>query len=225
MLSLQRRRHLAELADRHDVLVIEDDPYGAIRFDEPVLPPVAAFTTRSVRLGSTSKAISPGLRVGWAVAEPNLIDDLVRAKQAVDLNTGALSQYLVADLLARPGWMHERRRVLGDWYRRRADVFVDVVEAQPALGTTRRPRGGLFCWLEFDPDGPTATELLDVAVDHGVAFVPEAAFRTGASPDHGARCSFATLDDDDLVEATSRLAAAVVDGAGQAARRRVEHVG
>ncbi|WP_436795868.1 PLP-dependent aminotransferase family protein [Actinospongicola halichondriae] len=207
VLHPERRRHLAALADHWGFLVVEDDPYGRIRFDEPVHPPVSTWTDRAISLGTTSKTIAPGLRVGWMVAPPPLITVLARLKQATDLHTSTLSQQLVLDLLAVPGWMTERSKVLGAFYRERAgELRAALAEALPGA-TIAEPRGGLFLWADIP--GVDTTALLPRAVDAGVAFVPGSAFRTGDDPTSTFRATYATLGPTELREAARRLGSVV----------------
>lgn len=207
VLALERRRHLAELAERWGFVVVEDDPYGSIRFGEPVLPPVAAFTDRCLSMGTTSKVIAPGLRVGWVVGDADVVATLALLKQAVDLNTSALTQWLTLDLLRRPGWLAARATALRRFYRPRADRLAAALRtALPGAGVPA-PRGGLFLWLTLP--GIDTAELLPRAIHQGVAFVPGAAFRIDDAPSDQLRASFATLDVADLDEAARRLARAV----------------
>ena len=206
VLALERRRALAELAERHDVLVVEDDPYGAIRFDgSDPLPPVAAFTDRVVSLRTASKTVAPGLRIGWTVGPADVIADLTLAKQAVDLHTATLTQAMLAELLAEPGFFERRSAELSAFYAERAATLhlaltaIDGVSADPA-------RGGLFLWARAPVD---TSALLDAAVAEGVAFVPGSVFDPDGAPSRMLRASFATLDDAGLREAAARVERAV----------------
>lgn len=203
VLSLERRRHLGDLAERWGFLVVEDDPYGHIRFGEPALPPVAAFTDRCISLGTTSKTISPGLRLGWMVAPPEVAVIAALLKQAVDLNTSALAQHLTLELFTTRGWIEARSAALADFYRPRAELLArSLADALPSA-TVTPARGGLFLWLTLP--GVDTTELLVRAIDAGVAFVPGAAFATEQAPSDQLRVSFATLSSADLEEASRRL--------------------
>ena len=204
VLHPDRRRHLAALADRWGFVVIEDDPYGQIRFDEPEHAPIARWTDRVVSLGTTSKTIAPGLRIGWAIAPPDIVSAVARLKQAADLHTSSLGQHLVADLLSRPGWMAARGRSLGAFYADRAEILRTALTAALPGATIEPPRGGLFLWADLP--GTDTRALLPRAVAAGVAFVPGSAF---SPTDDGAtttlRATFATLAPDGLEEAARRL--------------------
>jgi 2-aminoadipate transaminase len=216
VLSVERRRHLGELADRWGFLVVEDDPYGRIRFDEPTHPPVATFTDRCVSLGTTSKTIAPGLRLGWLIGPPDLVVALALLKQSVDLNTSALAQALTLSLLRSPGWVEDRTEALCRFYRPRAELLAGALAAALPQADVPPARGGLFLWV--GTPGVDTAALLPRAIDAGVAFVPGAAFRTDGAPSDHLRVSFATLDESDLAEAATRLARAVNTLAGAAQR-------
>ncbi|MCB1006378.1 MAG: PLP-dependent aminotransferase family protein, partial [Acidimicrobiales bacterium] len=173
-LTAERRRRLAELAERHRFLIVEDDPYGALRFAGAPVAPLAERTERAVRLGTASKTLAPGLRVGWALLPPWLRDPVVRAKQAVDLHTSTLDQLVVADLLADEEFTAAHLARLRSTYERRCRA---LVSALARLGGGRfevtPPDGGMFAWVALHRSlGLTADELLPAALDAGVAFVP-----------------------------------------------------
>lgn len=220
-MSASRRRRLAELADRYGFLVVEDDPYGELRFTGESLPPVASFGEQVVYLGSFSKTIAPGLRVGYAVAPAGLFRALVVAKQSADLSSAALSQRLVAALLATPGWRDEHVARLRNLYRERATALVDSLRRH--LGERVRapmPAGGMFVWATLRNPPVDALALARAAMARGVAVVPGNEFapvddRAGDVTDgpypHALRLSFSMLDPAGLEEAVGRLALALGD--------------
>jgi 2-aminoadipate transaminase len=207
-LAASERDRLARLADHHDVLVIEDTPYADLDFTGSPPPPVAAHTDRVVTLGTVSKTLAPGLRVGWIVGPTWLIAAATRAKQAVDLHTSALGQALAVDLLADTVWFTAHLGQVTARYADRAATLHaslhqhlgEAVECAPA-------RGGMFLWARLP--GVDTTALLPRAVDHGTAFVPGPAFAVDANLADRLRLSFATTDGAGLVEAVARLAAAL----------------
>lgn len=207
VLHPDRRRHLAALADRWGFVVIEDDPYGAIRFGEPEHPSLATWTDRAISLGTVSKTIVPGLRVGWVVAPAEIIAVLARLKQASDLHTSTLSQQIVEALLSRPGWMDRRRATLSSFYEIRARTLLALLERWAPAISVSEPRGGLFVWGEVP--GSDTRALLDRAVGAGVAFVPGAAFSTTDRPSNSLRLTYATLEPAALEEAARRLGSVV----------------
>lgn len=216
VMSAARRAHLGELAARHRVVVVDDDPYRALGFTAPParlrdhVPAELAVT-----VGSFSKTVAPGLRVGWVHGPRWLTDALVTSKQAQDLHTGTLSQRLLVELLADPDWLAVRSAALVEIYRPRAVALTDGLTRR--LGDRVRidtPVGGMFAWADF-PGCPLDTdELLRLALLEGVAFVPGSAFDHLSRPGVSARLCFSSLDESRLDEATDRLAV-VVDRAWQ----------
>jgi 2-aminoadipate transaminase len=208
-LSLERRKLLASLADQYELLIVEDDPYGAIRFEGEPLPPVAAFTERVVHLSTFSKIVAPGFRVGWMIGPPEVMAWVARAKQAADLHTATFAQLLLANVVSRPGWLDEQKARIVPMYRERCHALADALVDQ--LGDRirfHRPQGGMFLWTEFERV-PSTKVLLQHAVEAGVAFVPGDAFTIDQRPDSKARLSYSTLTPEVLPEAVRRLTSAV----------------
>ncbi len=213
-LSPERRRHLAGLADRYGFVVVDDDPYGELRFTGERPDRLRTLSEQVVTLSTASKTVGPGLRVGWVAAPGWLQPALVRAKQVTDLHTSTLTQLIVADVLGDADFMASHLAELRTVYRRRADALVAALAAE--LGgrvQVARPSGGMFAWVGYT-DGTDTAALLPQALAAGVAFVPGDAFVTAAeaaagSPwRHHLRACFATLAEPDLAEAARRLAAA-----------------
>ena len=211
-LSPDRRRHLAALAEEFGFVIVEDDPYGELRFrgDRPTR--LRELTDRVVTLGTASKTIAPGLRVGWAAAPGWLQPALVRAKQATDLHTSPLTQLIVADILTDHAFMAGHLSTVRSTYQRRAETLVGALRSE--LGTrieVADPTGGMFAWVHF-VDGTDTSELLVAALAANVSFVPGSAFVTSVKPGFGGpasshvRACFATLDEEALTEAARRLA-------------------
>lgn len=211
-LSLPRRRELASLADRYGFVVVEDDPYGALRFRGEALPPVRAFSDRVVTLGTASKVISPGLRVGWLAAPSWLTRPLVVAKQTTDLHTAVLNQLVVDTLLGDHEWYAEHVKTLVTTYAQRAEALVAALRTTCGDHLRLAPvDGGMFVWLRpRDPERHVPAErLLAAAIDAGVAFVPGSAFRADAVDDGSLRLCFTTLPPAALRDAATRLGAAI----------------
>jgi 2-aminoadipate transaminase len=205
-LSQERRRDLAELADRYGFLVVEDDPYGLLAFDGAPPTPVAAYGDRVVRLGSASKVIAPALRVGWVTGPAPLTAAVERLKQSTDLCGSSLTQAITAELLSDEPWFAAHLAGLRSANRERAAALTEAVDTE--LGVRRStPTGGMFVWLDFD--GVDTTALLPRAVEQGVGFVPGAAFSVDGGFTHSARVCFATYPPGELREAVRRLAAAL----------------
>ena len=202
-------RRLAALADRWGFWIIEDDPYRELWFDTPPALSITAHTPNAIALGSFSKSIAPGLRVGWLVATGDAFAAVVRTKQSLDLHTSSLSQVLIADVLDHDGWFAAHTTRLRTMYASRRDAMVD------ALTTTfsdriqfSPPSGGMFAWASLRDVDTDA--LLPIALEEGVCFVPGVEFEVGGSSlKNWLRLSYATVDEERLGEAVRRLAAAV----------------
>ncbi|AJW39778.1 Transcriptional regulator, GntR family domain / Aspartate aminotransferase [Rhodococcus sp. B7740] len=220
-MSEQRRRHLAALADHYGFWVIEDDPYGEIWFgttesgvDAPPAP-IARHSDRVIRLSSASKILAPTLRVGWFVAPPSVCAAVELLKQGADLCGSSLTQSMTAEMLADSAWLDAHLTVLRREYACRATALIAALAAQ--FGdrlVVSRPAGGMFAWATF-LDGTDTGQLLDAALEHGVAFVPGTAFASGAQYRHSLRLSYAGSTPPVLADAVQRLAAA--HSAGSAA--------
>lgn len=198
------RRELAQLADDYGFLIVEDDPYGRLRFTGSHIDPIAAHSDRVVRLGTASKVLAPALRVGWIIGPSEVIALVERLRQSADLCGSTFSQLMVAELLADGAWFTEHIDVIRREYRSRAEglasalrgTFGDRVEFT-------KPEGGMFCWVRMP--GVDTTKLLPHAVDAGVAYVPGGAFGVDADFSDCLRLSFATLPPSKLAEGVRRL--------------------
>lgn len=211
-----RRARLAQLAARHGFLVVEDDPYGALRHRGTPLAPIAAHGDHVVSLGSTSKTLAPGLRVGWVHAPAWLHGALVKAKQAADLHTSSFAQAIVARALVAD-WYPAHVAQAAATYARRAEVLADALAGRPdVFAPVARPDGGLFLWAECRGDIDTAAAL-PRAIERGVAYVPGTAFSAQARYRSHVRLSFATRAPAELEHAADRLAGVLARRARQAA--------
>jgi 2-aminoadipate transaminase len=208
-MSLDRRRHLAALADHYGFLVAEDSPYGELAYDGVTTAPIASFGENVVRIESSSKTLAPGLRVGWMYGPEWLVEACVRAKQSADLHTSTLDQMIVARLVSDTSWYDGHLVELRLRYAARARSFGGALTA--AFGdrlSFAESRGGLFTWATFT-DGTDTEVLAERALEHGVAFVPGDAFAVAGEPHHSAmRLCHATLDEPSLHHAVDRLFAA-----------------
>ena len=177
-LSAERRRRLVEIARERELLVVEDNPYGLLRYEgEPLPSRSTSWTaaTTSLYLGTFSKILSPGIRLGWLCAPPPVMAKVVLGKQASDLCTSTLSQYFVARVLRRGPVARVRGRALRRLPRApRRDARVARARTSPSQATWSRPEGGLFLWATL-PSYIDTTDLLARALRENVAFVPGAA--------------------------------------------------
>ena len=219
MLSLERRKRVLELAVKYQTLIIEDDPYGDLYFDQPPPPSLLALSAQVpgsrdwlVHCGSLSKVLSPGLRVGWMVAPPELLAKATMCKQFSDAHTSTFAQATAAQYLAgghMPGTLARVREVYGA----RAKTMGDALRSD--LGAAIdfvQPQGGLFVWARLTGAGgkiKDGNEFAKRAIAEGVAFVPGAPFYC-ANPDLSTlRLSFATADEGKIREGIGRLAKAL----------------
>ncbi|MBO8188525.1 aminotransferase-like domain-containing protein [Streptomyces spirodelae] len=206
-LPLARREAVAELAARYGMWIVEDDPYGELRFEgehEPWVSALPKAADRTVLLGSFSKVLAPGLRLGWLRAPAALRRACVIVKQSLDLHCSTVDQAAAARYLADNDLDAHLARVR-DAYRERRDALLDGLSAALPPGSTwNHPQGGMFVWARL-PEGYDATELLREAVAKDVAYVPGAPFFAG-SPDPAAlRLSFTTHTPEEIREGLRRL--------------------
>jgi 2-aminoadipate transaminase len=203
-LTLERRRAIGELAAAHGLWVVEDDPYGELRYRGEPLPALATVSDRVIYLGSFSKIGAPGLRLGWLRAPAALMRTLVVAKQAADLHTSTIDQAAMAGYLATRD-LDEHVRGLCVAYRQRRDAMIEVLPDVTPPGTTwSEPDGGMFVWVRL-PGAVDTADLLPRALRNDVAFVPGAPFYA-TTPDRATlRLSFTTNSPELITEGMSRL--------------------
>jgi 2-aminoadipate transaminase len=215
-LSLERRRRLVELARRREVLVVEDNPYGLLRFEGEPQPPLYQLDGGDyvVYVGTFSKILSPGIRLGWAVAPPPVMEKIVLGKQATDLCTSTLTQYFALEYFAEDHW---RAYVdsLCDIYRARRDAMLEALERHfPPQATWTRPGGGLFVWATL-PGYIDTSDLLAKALRENVAFVPgAAAYVDGNQGTSSMRLNFSGSSADEIREGIRRIGAVVAEQVG-----------
>jgi 2-aminoadipate transaminase len=205
-----RRARLAQIAERHGLWLVEDDPYRELRYDGEPLAPIGAFpgaADRTVTISSLSKVLAPGLRLGWLRAPGALLRPLAIAKQAADLHTSTVDQRAACAALGAAD-LDEHIAYMCDQYRLRRDALHDGLgQALPPGSTFNRPRGGMFVWARL-PEGWDAGELLAGALRHDVAFVPGAPFFAAAPDPRTLRLSFTTHAPEAIVEGLARLRSA-----------------
>jgi 2-aminoadipate transaminase len=189
-MSADRRAHLGRLLAQYSLPMYEDDPYGDLVFEGDKMPTVLELEADArgsreidgsvMYAGTFSKTLTPGLRVGWVAAALPVIDKLVQVKQATDLHTSTLSQFITYELVREPGLLDEHVATLRRVYRERRDLMLATLEeAFPDGVTWTRPTGGLFLMVTL-PEGMDAVDVLKEAVQHKVAFVPGDGFYIGA---------------------------------------------
>ncbi|MFE9170836.1 PLP-dependent aminotransferase family protein [Streptomyces kebangsaanensis] len=208
VLSEERRRLLAGLAERYGFLVVEDDPYGDLAFCGGRLPSTDVHSDRVIRLMSLSKTLCPGLRVAGLTAPDGLIGELVATKQSSDLQTNTFGQYVLAELFADPSFLPAHLARLRVLYGDKARATAGLLRERLPWLTFDEPRGGLFFWCTVDDPLVTSEPLYERALAEGVAIVPGAPFCIGEDGSRLLRLSFATLDEEQRREGVARLATA-----------------
>jgi 2-aminoadipate transaminase len=206
-LSLDRRRRLVEIARENELLVLEDNPYGLLRYDGDPLPPLWALDGGESVLyaGSFSKILAPGLRLGWCAAPGPVLDKLRLTKQAADACTGNLSQDFAAAWFGRHDW-RSYVAMLRDIYRRRRDTMLAALAHDfPSDASWTHPEGGLFLWATL-PDRIDTTALLQRALRSNVAFVPGRAAYLDGRGGSCMRLSFSAVCEDDIREGIASIA-------------------
>jgi 2-aminoadipate transaminase len=205
-MSLERRRRLVEVAAEREILVLEDNPYGLLRYEGQPLPPLYALDggVYVMYLGTFSKILSPGIRLGWVVAPPPVLEKINLGKQAADLCTSTLSQLMVQAYFEQARW-RDYVESLTEIYRARRDTMLDALaEFFPPEAEWTRPAGGLFIWATL-PDFIDTTDLLARALRDNVAFVPgEAAYLDGRGR-NAMRLNFSASDEESIREGIRRI--------------------
>jgi 2-aminoadipate transaminase len=205
-LSLARRRRLLEVARRFQIPVVEDDPYGELRYQGIPVPPLAALDAEGlvIYLSTFSKTLSPGMRIGWAHASEEVFGALVRAKQAADLHTNTIQQRAAARLLAEFDFDAHVERIKTVYGARRNAMLAALEEHFPPTSRWTHPDGGLFLWVEL-PEGALAEELFERAIRERVAFVPGAPFFVARTRHNFMRLNFSNSAPAMIEEGVRRL--------------------
>ncbi len=204
-LAPERRRRVLEICERFNLLVIEDNPYGLLRYEgEPVRPLRADSERNVIYLGSFSKTLSPGFRIGWALAPSAVRDKLVLAAESAMLSHSNFNQAIVGRYLATQPWP-EQIKEFNEMYRARRDAMLASLEAlMPSGCTWTRPAGGFFVWATL-PEGINAKAMLPRAVNERVAYVPGTGFYYGGGGQRNMRLSFCYPSPEQIREGVRRL--------------------
>ncbi|MBV9323879.1 MAG: PLP-dependent aminotransferase family protein [Chloroflexi bacterium] len=222
-LSLARRRQLVDLAAHYGVPIVEDDPYGELRYEGEHLPSLKSLDPSGcvIYLGTFSKILAPGLRLGWAVASPAAMEVLLHGKQPADLHTGMIQQMATCEVTRQDGFVEGRVERIKAFYKERRDAMLQALDEHfPMEAHFTRPAGGMFVWAELPTDVDTR-ELLVEAVQQKVAFVPGQGFHLDNSGANTMRLNFSNVPPDQIREGVRRLGTAIQRRLrGQAAETR-----
>ena len=228
-LSLERRHKLIELADRYGVPIVEDDPYGQLRYEGEHLPSVVELDSQYrdncdvcyrgnvIYLSTFSKILAPGIRLAWVVAPPEVIRKLVQAKQGTDLHTSSFNQ-LVTYEVAKGGFLDRHVKLIRDVYCERRDVMLGAMDAYfpPGVEWTH-PEGGLFLWGIL-PETMSSADVLKSAIEEKVAFVPGGPFYANGGGHNTMRLNFSYSNPEKIREGISRLGRVISGKVGEPVR-------
>ncbi len=218
-LSFERRLQLIELSEKYGVPIIEDDPYGQLRFEGENLPPIEVLDSQTraqdgcysgnvIYTSTFSKTLAPGIRLAWVIAPPEVIQKLITAKQGADLHTSTFNQ-MIAYEVGKDGFINEHVKTIRKIYRERRDVMLDTLEEHMPEGVKwTHPHGGLFLWLTL-PDCVNSQELLQQALKCKVAFVPGVSFYAHGGHANTMRLNFSYATPEMINEGIGRLAKAI----------------
>jgi 2-aminoadipate transaminase len=206
--SLKKRLEIGKILNQKDTIFVEDNPYGEIRFMGDDLPPVMKYLERSILLGSFSKIVSPGMRLGWVVADDEIMNHLVTVKQASDLHSNFFTQMIVHRYLT--GYDVETHLAgIRRMYRKQRDCMVAMIKKYfPSNVKCTKPEGGMFLWVTL-PEGMSSMELFEVALEENVAFVPGEAFYVDNPDLNTLRLNFSNSDEKRIEEGIKRLGDAI----------------
>lgn len=208
--SLERRLAFMKLVNKYKIPVIEDNPYGELRFENHILPSLKSMDTEGLVIFTStfSKTFCPGLRIGWIAAEPELIEKYVLVKQGADLCTSIRSQMEISSYMAEYDF-EENVQKLVQLYRTRRNVMVDMLEKTLPHGVTfTRPQGGLFLWVEL-PKQMKALDLLQDCLKKHVAFIPGDSFFPNGGVENTLRLNYSSMPEEKIREGIRRLSKAI----------------
>ncbi len=212
--SLERRQQIAAVLDRHDTLLLEDDPYRDIAYEQPPAPPISRFLKRCpwIYLASVSKTLIPGLRLGSLTCSPQLFDPLLKLKQAADLHSNRPAQFVATQMLQDPAANAERISHLCQHYREKRDRMQSCLKRNfSGLATWEIPSGGMFFWLSFE-EAIDLSAALAQTLERGVAFMPGTPFFSEAEQAGcSMRINFSLVSPERMEEGIQILAAVVRD--------------
>ena len=206
----ERREKFMALVNQYEVPVLEDNPYGELRYEGETLPSLLSMDTKNLvmGMGTFSKTFCPGLRIGWLAAPVEILTEFVKCKQSSDLHTSAFDQAII-DKYMDEFSLDAHVKEINDLYRHRRDLIIKCMEEKFKDGTTwTHPHGGLFLWLTF-PEGVSARKVFDKCIEKKVAAVLGEPFYPNGNNDHHMRVNYSNMPDDRIIEGISRMAEAL----------------
>ncbi|WP_303225265.1 PLP-dependent aminotransferase family protein [uncultured Acidaminococcus sp.] len=208
--SLERRQKFMEIVNKYNIPVLEDNPYGELRYEGETLPSLQSMDTKDLvmAMGTFSKTFCPGLRIGWLAAPITLMKEFVKVKQSADLHTSAFDQAII-DRYMDEYSLDDHVAEINKLYKHRRDLLLKTMEETFTDGTTwTRPEGGLFLWLTF-PEGVSARKVFDKCIEKNVAGVLGEFFYPNIKNDRHMRINYSNMPDDRIVEGVKRMAEAL----------------
>lgn len=204
--SGQKRKDVARILEKHNVICIEDNPYGELRFAGDDLPSIRNYSDNTILLGSFSKIVSPGLRLGWICAGNEIMEKLIVAKQAADLHSNHLAQRIVHQYLMDNDIDEHVMKIRAAYKKRRDFMIAMMAEHFPEEVKYTEPEGGMFLWVTL-PENVSSMDLFELAAKDNVAFVPGNAFYIDdGSKNNTLRLNFSNSDEEQIEEGIKRLA-------------------
>jgi 2-aminoadipate transaminase len=222
--SLEKRRAVAALLENYHVIGVEDDPYGELRFSGQELPPIKRYYENGmIMLGTFSKIVSPGVRLGWICAPTEIMQKLIVAKQASDLHSNYLAQRIVHQYLQDNDLDRHLAKIRGA-YQMQRDAMIEMIQRYlPEEASYVEPEGGMFLWLTL-PEGYSALELFEYAARLKVAFVPGEAFYLDGSGKNTLRLNFSNSDEAKIETGMERLGQALKSYLAEQKKKYHQHV-
>ncbi len=215
-IPLERRKQLVEICNRFDTPIIEDDPYGKLRYEGEDIPSVMqldcemrqqtrqAYDGNVIYTSTFSKILAPGLRLAWVIAPKEVIQKLIFAKQATDLHTSTLVQMMAYEVI-QDNFLDVQLNVIKKAYGKRKKLMLDTLaELFPEEASWTKPEGGLFLWVTL-PENINTKDLLSKAVEQKVAFVPGSPFFPKGGGENTMRLNFSNASEEEIVEGMTRL--------------------
>jgi len=205
-MSKERRIKLIEVAKKYGVPIVEDNPYGELRFKGEIIPAIKSFDTEGIviYLGTFSKIFCPGLRLGWVVASKEILTKYIMVKQGADLQSSTIAQRETAEFLTTYS-IDEHIEKIKAVYSKRRDLMIRTMEEEfPKNCKFTYPEGGLFTWVEI-PEGVDAKDVLIKALEQKVAFVPGGSFYPNGGNENHFRLNYSNMPEDKIVEGIKRL--------------------